>query len=214
MEEIVHSKGKIYYSMGEVCELFGVNASLLRFWEEEFPVLKIAKNNRGHRIYTTADVDNLRLIYHLVKEQGMTLDGARKRMRQNRDVIKREAEIVERLRSVRNMLAALKAEMDEEVEVIDLGEELDEATYEQPAAITQVQSVAMEEEAPREKLADFKMEVPSSEPMAEEPKQSGKKLGTLIGGDLFAPQDIRLAVAKKKTKEAKKQVVEPTLFEF
>ena len=81
--------------MGEVAELFGVNASLLRFWEEEFPILKIAKNSRGHRIYTTADVDNIRLIYYLVKEQGMTLDGAKKRIRQNRDGVNRDAEIVE-----------------------------------------------------------------------------------------------------------------------
>ena len=119
MEEIVHPKGKIYYSVGEVCELFGVNASLLRFWEEEFPVLKIAKNSRGHRIYTPADVDNLRLIYPLVKEQGMTLEGAKKRLRQNPEGVAHQAEIVERLRSIRNMLVALKAEMGEGMEVID-----------------------------------------------------------------------------------------------
>lgn len=228
MEEIVHPKGKIYYSMGEVSELFGVNASLLRFWESEFPILKIAKNSRGHRIYTTADVDNLRLIYHLVKEQGMTLDGAKKRLRQNRDGVSHEAEIVERLRSIRNMLAALKAEMGEDVEVIDVDDEevAAEAVVAEAASVVvpEMQEVAAPEpavsaepyvapEPAKERLADFQMQMPSSEPQPEEPrKPRTPKMGTLIGGDLFSPEDIRLAVAKKNSKEAKKQVIEQTLF--
>lgn len=240
MEEIVHPKGKIYYSMGEVSELFGVNASLLRFWESEFPILKIAKNSRGHRIYTTEDVDNLRLIYHLVKEQGMTLEGAKKRLRKNRDGVSHEAEIVERLRSIRNMLAALKAEMGEDVEVINIDDEEAAAetveaapapaVVEEPVVAPEPQEVekpqVAEEPAPvapaepyvapesaKEQLADFQMQMPSSEPQPEEPrKPRTPKMGTLIGGDLFSPEDIRLAVAKKNSKEAKKQVIEQTLF--
>ena len=215
MEEIIHPKGKIYYSMGEVCELFGVNASLLRFWEEEFPILKIAKNSRGHRIYTTADVDNLRLIYHLVKEQGMTLDGARKRLRQNKDSIKREAEIVERLRSVRNMLAALREEMNDDVEVVEIEEDVEDVAPEVVAAPApkKAKAVVENQEPSKQELADFKMEMPASEPVQEEVKKpaQGPKMGTLIGGDLFFPE-VRLAEAKKKSKEAKKQVVEQTLF--
>ena len=229
MEEIVHPKGKIYYSVGEVCEMFGVNASLLRFWEEEFPVLKIAKNSRGHRIYTTTDVDNLRLIYHLVKEQGMTLEGAKKRLRQNPEGVAHQAEIVERLRSIRNMLVALKAEMGEGVEVIDVDdEESDEAATTAPIAPTKevmespkaeaAQEVspkveAPKVEAPKENLAAFKMENPTATPAPEEPrKPRAPKVGTLIGGDLFDPEDIRKAVAKQRSEEAKKQVVEQTLF--
>ena len=229
MEEIVHPKGKIYYSVGEVCEMFGVNASLLRFWEEEFPVLKIAKNSRGHRIYTTTDVDNLRLIYHLVKEQGMTLEGAKKRLRQNPEGVAHQAEIVERLRSIRNMLVALKAEMGEGVEVIDVDdEESDEAAAAAPIAPTKevmespkaeaTQEVspkaeAPKAEAPKENLAAFKMENPTATPAPEEPrKPRAPKVGTLIGGDLFDPEDIRKAVAKQRSEEAKKQVVEQTLF--
>lgn len=223
MEEIVHPKGKIYYSMGEVCELFGVNASLLRFWESEFPILKIAKNSRGHRIYTPADVDNLRLIYHLVKEQGMTLEGAKKRIRQNKEGISHEAEIVERLRSVRNMLAALRAELGDEVEVIEIDEDVaEDANFAEPTpAIVAEPTVEYEakpaaaEEPHKEQLADFKMEMPTAEPEPEpeEPKKPRTpKMGTLIGGDLFSPEDIRLAVAKKNSKEAKKQVIEQTLF--
>lgn len=224
MEEIVHPKGKIYYSMGEVCDLFGVNASLLRFWESEFPILKIAKNSRGHRMYTTADVDNLRIIYHLVKEQGMTLEGAKKRIRQNRDGVSHEAEIVERLRSIRNMLAALRAELGDEMEVIEIDEESSEEIV---AVVESTPEVVVEPEQAeepmvaepaksepiKEQLADFKMEMPTTEPQPEEPKKPRTpKMGTLIGGDLFSPEDIRLAVAKKNSKEAKKQVIEQTLF--
>ena len=249
MEEIIHPKGKIYYSVGEVCELFGVAPSLLRFWEESFPILKIAKNSRGHRIYSTTDVDNLRLIYHLVKEQGMTLEGAKKRLRGGTDSIRREAEIVERLRGVRNMLAALKSELSDDVEVIDvddyadvdaaeatvvaevmapteevtevvapaedvaLAEDVAEALEETMAEVTApAEEVVLAVEAPKEQLADFKMEMPSSNPQPEEPKKRAPKVGTLIGGDLFDPQDVRMAVAKKNAKEAKKQVVEQTLF--
>ncbi len=223
MEEIVHPKGKIYYSMGEVCDLFGVNASLLRFWESEFPILKIAKNSRGHRIYTPADVDNLRLIYHLVKEKGMTLEGAKKRIRQNKDGESHEAEIIERLRGIRNMLAALREELGDEVEVIEIDEEVAEVAAEvdvTPEFEVEVAPESTPEPTPTpkvEQLADFKMEMPSTEPQpAEEPKKARTpKIGTLIGGDLFSPEDIRLAVAKKNAKEAaKNNVVEQMLFDF
>lgn len=248
MEEIVHPKGKVYYSMGEVCEMFGVNASLLRFWEKEFPMLKISKNSRGHRKYTTKDVDNIRLIYHLVKEQRMTLDGARRRLRNNPEGIEHDAEVVEHLRRIRNMLAALKAEMGDDTEVIDIDDaedmaeeevatvayepaevELAEETVaveqaeEEPEEVEQVEeepvvAEPVEEPAkavPAEELADFRMEPQSSQQPAEEaPKKAhkGPKVGTLIGGNLFSPEDIRLAVAKKNSKEAKSQVIEQTLF--
>lgn len=231
MQEIVHPKGKIYYSMGEVAELFGVNASLLRFWEEEFPILKIAKNSRGHRIYTTADVDNIRLIYYLVKEQGMTLDGAKKRIRQNRDGVNRDAEIVEHLRSIRNMLAALREELGGDTQVIEIEDEsaAEESAAPTPAPVAEVVaevevapeevvSVAPEEEVSAEEsflVSEQAVPQPEKEPKAEKPAKAAK-LGTLIGGNLFSPEDIRLAVAKQSAKESKKEaknkVIEQTLF--
>ena len=208
--------------------MFGVNASLLRFWEEEFPVLKIKKDSRGHRKYTPKDVDNLRLIYHLVKEQGMTLEGARKRMRSNPEGVSHDAEIVERLKNIRNMLAALKAEMGVDTEVIEIEEDIEvevEPVVVAPASVDAnevIEESVVEVEAaepapaakPAEKLAEFQLE-PQPQPSAEEPhKRSGRtaKVGTLIGGNLFSPEDIRLAVAKKNSKEAKSQVIEQTLF--
>jgi DNA-binding transcriptional MerR regulator len=69
--------GKLYYSIGEVADLFQVNTSLIRFWEKEFDVLKPSKNKKGNRLFTVQDIENLQEIYHLVKEKGFTLQGAR-----------------------------------------------------------------------------------------------------------------------------------------
>ena len=76
---------KIYYTMGEVSEMFDVNPSLIRFWEQKFDILKPDKNKKGNRLFSPRDVENLKLIYHLVKENGMTLAGAAKRLRENRE---------------------------------------------------------------------------------------------------------------------------------
>jgi DNA-binding transcriptional MerR regulator len=69
---------KRYYGIGEVAKAFSVNNSLIRFWEKEFDILKPKKNNKGDRKFTPVDIKNLELIYHLVKERGFTLDGAKK----------------------------------------------------------------------------------------------------------------------------------------
>lgn len=71
---------KLYYTIGEVSAMLGVNASLIRFWEKEFPALKPKKNKKGNRLFTKADIQHLKEIYHWVKEQGYTLEGARKKM--------------------------------------------------------------------------------------------------------------------------------------
>ena len=76
---------KLYYSIGEVAEMFGVNTSLIRFWEKEFDVINPHKNKKGNRQFTKADVDNFHLIYHLVKEKGMTLKGAQQQPKNRKD---------------------------------------------------------------------------------------------------------------------------------
>ncbi|MEN9702068.1 MAG: hypothetical protein RIR55_1410 [Bacteroidota bacterium] len=72
---------KLYYSIGEVAELLGVNASLLRFWEKEFNLAVSKKNKKGNRLYTTKEIDKIRRIYQFVKVEGYTLDGAKKAMK-------------------------------------------------------------------------------------------------------------------------------------
>ena len=107
---------KLFYSMGEVSEMFDVNASLIRFWETKFDILRPQKNKKGNRLFSPADVENLKLIYHMVKERGMTLDGAARCLKQNKGTISRDAELLERLQRVRALLEEVRAELKESAE--------------------------------------------------------------------------------------------------
>lgn len=104
---------KMFYTMGEVSEMFDVNPSLIRFWEQKFDILKPRKNKKGNRMFTPADVENLKIIYHLVKERGMTLEGARKRLKDNREGAGREVEIIDQLLEIKAQLLAIKEEIKE-----------------------------------------------------------------------------------------------------
>lgn len=103
---------KLYYSISEVATLFEVNTSLIRFWEKEFDIIKPKKNKKGNRLFTPKDIENLRVIYHLVKERGFTLDGAKRKLKENPEDTVQNAEIVKRLRDIRAFLIDLKAELD------------------------------------------------------------------------------------------------------
>lgn len=102
---------KRYYSIGEVAEIFDVNTSLLRYWEKEFPRLHPKKSSKGNRMYTPKDIEQIRLVYHLVKERGFTIDGARKKLRDNADDVAQEAEVIQRLRSVKEKLISIKKQL-------------------------------------------------------------------------------------------------------
>lgn len=105
---------KMFFSMGEVSEMFDVNPSLIRFWEKRFDVLKPRKNAKGNRLFTPEDVENLKLIYHLVKEKGMTLAGAEKYIKDNKNVLRRDVQILEHLGRIRAALLEIKAELGSE----------------------------------------------------------------------------------------------------
>lgn len=115
-DNIQHKPGKIYYSMGEVAEMFDVNSSLIRFWEQKFDILRPHKNKKGNRLFTPEDIENLKIIYHLVKEKGMTLAGAAQRIKQNRQGLERDMEVVERLQKIRSILMEIRQELKEENE--------------------------------------------------------------------------------------------------
>lgn len=103
---------KLYYSIGEVADMFNVNESLLRFWEKEFPQIAPKKAGRGIRKYSKEDLETIRLIYHLVKEKGMTLAGARQRLADNKEVTTQNFEVISRLKEIREELLAIKKELD------------------------------------------------------------------------------------------------------
>ena len=102
---------KLYYSIGEVATMFEVNVSLLRFWEKEFDILKPKKKKKGKRLFTANDLNNLKIIYHLVKERGFTLDGAKKKLRENKDDTINNIEIVNRLKDIRQFLVEIRDEL-------------------------------------------------------------------------------------------------------
>lgn len=102
---------KLYYTIGEVSKIFDVNASLIRFWEKEFDILQPKKNKKGNRLFTQKDVDNLQIIYHLVKERGYKLDGAKKKLKENKEDTMNEMEMVASLKKIRSFLVSLKEEM-------------------------------------------------------------------------------------------------------
>jgi len=102
---------KLYYSISEVAAMFKVNNSHIRFWEKEFDIIQPKKNKKGNRMFSKSDIDNLRVIYHLVKERGFTLDGAKQKLKENRDDTVKNVEIVDRLTKVKSFLEGLKANL-------------------------------------------------------------------------------------------------------
>ena len=99
---------KLYYSIGEVAEMFNVAPSLIRFWESEFDIIKPKKNRKGNRQFTKEDIDNVRTIYHLVKQKGFTLQGAKEMLRNDTQSVKDKVELIESLRNVRKFLVELR----------------------------------------------------------------------------------------------------------
>ena len=99
---------KLFYSISEVAAMFDANASLIRFWEKEFDIIKPTKNAKGNRLFTQKDIDNIALVHHYVKERRLTLEGARQKIRQNRDDAEHTFQIVQSLKKVKAMLLEIK----------------------------------------------------------------------------------------------------------
>jgi DNA-binding transcriptional MerR regulator len=100
---------RLQYSISEVAEMFGENISAIRYWSDKFAgIINPVRNNKGNRMFTLKDLDTLKIIYYLVKKRGMTLEGAKKRIIENRDGESRNAEIVNRLENIKLELLAIK----------------------------------------------------------------------------------------------------------
>ena len=108
MSETKKTINKLYYSIGEVATMFKVNNSLIRFWEKEFSIIKPKKNKKGNRYFTPKDIENFKIIFHLVKERGYTLEGAKKKLRENKDDTINNVEIVSQLQNIRTQLVAIR----------------------------------------------------------------------------------------------------------
>ena len=102
---------KLFYPIGEVAQMFNVSVSSIRYWEKEFDILKPKKNKKGNRMFTKKDVENLRIIYHLTKERGFTLEGAKRKLRENKTDTIDNIEIISHLKNIRKFLVDFREEL-------------------------------------------------------------------------------------------------------
>ncbi len=102
---------KLYYSIGEVAEMFAVNPSLIRYWEKEFDIIKPKKNKKGNRFFTIEDIENFHIIYYLVKELGLTLKGAKKKLKENKEGTLQNFEVVKSLKEIKSLLLEIREEL-------------------------------------------------------------------------------------------------------
>ena len=177
---------KLLYSMGEVTEMFDVNASLIRYWESKFDCIKPHKNKKGNRMFTPSDVENLKLIYHLVKEKGMTLEGANKTMKRRGGSVKRDVSILERLQNIRAMLVEVRESLGDNSPV----------EYEAPIEAVADLIADVEEEAKREVVEVATAPAANEAEVAPEPRRRGRprKVAEPEGGEV---REVRRRKTKK-----------------
>lgn len=110
---------KHYYSISEVAKMFNLSISNIRFWEQEFEILRPKKNRKGDRFFTKQDIENLKIIYHLLKEKGYTIEGARKKLLKGSDEVSDRLMMIESLKKIRSFLVSLKDNLDKKDPVIE-----------------------------------------------------------------------------------------------
>lgn len=98
----------MFYTIGEVARMFKLNTSHIRFWEKQFDILKPKKNKKGNRLFTPEDLNNLHTIYHLVKERGFTLEGAKQKLKSDKKQVESSVEIVKSLKKIKGFLLEMK----------------------------------------------------------------------------------------------------------
>lgn len=99
---------KVYYSIGELAKMFNVKTSLIRYWEKEFDIIKPHKNKKGNRLFTQEDIDNFHIIYHLVKERGLTLKGAKMKLKENREDTVNNFQVIKSLNDIKEILLEIR----------------------------------------------------------------------------------------------------------
>ena len=208
---------KLYYSMGEVAEMFDVNPSLIRHWESKFDCVKPHKNKKGNRMFSPQDVEKLKLIYHLVKERGMTLDGANKVLkRRSGSELSRDMELLERLQRIRASLVEVREELKG-----NSAEEFVATDVEEPAepivkSVVQDKEKSAKDVNPSETIVEEPMAEAEAAPEqtsepASEPKPKRKSVVQKISEDEAqeqspAPQPKKRVVRRKKKDEEEKEL--------
>ena len=192
---------KLLYTMGEVTEMFDVNASLIRYWESKFDSIKPHKNKKGNRMFTPSDIETLKLIYHLVKEKGMTLEGANMAMKRRGKSVQRDVSILERLQNIRAMLLEVRDSLGDDTPV----------EYEAPIEAMTELITDVEQQAQAEVVSGVttKEEVVAEEAKPSEPRRRGRPRKVVEATD----EEATPAVTRRKSK-AKRGEESKELFPF
>ena len=198
---------KLLYTMGEVTEMFDVNASLIRYWESKFDCIKPQKNKKGNRLFTPSDIENFKLIYHLVKEKGMTLEGANNTMKRRGKKLHKEVSILERLQSIRAMLVEVRESLGESAEyeapieaVSDLIADVEKeakAHVVEVATTPEEVAVVPDEEAVPEVIEEPK----ADDEAAPEPRRRGRPRKVVEGDAAEAAAPRRRTKKKEENQE-------------
>ena len=202
---------KLFYSMGEVAEMFDVNTSLIRHWESRFSILRPKRNKKGNRLFSPEDVENLKMIYHLVKERGMTLEGAKKALRKapSESGVDRDAELMERLQRIRALLVEVREDLKAgEGEIVTASDaDMTDADAAADAAAADAAAADASAETPvrrRRAKAVVKIDEPSDD-------AAGKAAGK-AAGDSSAQPAVKRSVRRPRRKKEEAETKE--LFAF
>ena len=202
---------KLFYSMGEVAEMFDVNTSLIRHWESQFSILRPKRNKKGNRLFSPEDVENLKMIYHLVKERGMTLEGAKKALRKapSESGVDRDAELMERLQRIRALLVEVREDLKAgEGEIVTASDaDMTDADAAADAAAADAAAADASAETPvrrRRAKAVVKIDEPSDD-------AAGKAAGK-AAGDYSAQPAVKRSVRRPRRKKEEAETKE--LFAF
>ena len=200
---------KLLYTMGEVTEMFDVNASLIRYWESKFDCIKPQKNKKGNRLFTPSDIENFKLIYHLVKEKGMTLEGANNTMKRRGKKLHKEVSILERLQNIRAMLVEVRESLGEgsaveyEAPIEAVSDLIADVEREAKVHVVEVATTPEEVAAP-EVVEELKVE----EETAPEPRRRGRPRKA----ESAEAEATESTAARRRTKKKKEENQE--LFPF
>ena len=191
---------KLLYTMGEVTEMFDVNASLIRYWESKFDCIKPQKNKKGNRLFTPSDIENFKLIYHLVKEKGMTLEGANNTMKRRGKKLHEEVSILERLQSIRAMLVEVRESLGESAEyeapIEAVSDLIADVEKEAKAHVVEVATTADEEAVP-----EVIEEPKADDEVAPEPRRRGRPRKVVEGDAAEAAAPRRRTKKKEENQE-------------
>lgn len=175
----------MFYTMGEVAEMFDVSTSLIRYWEGKFSVIKPVRNKKGNRLFTPKDIENFKLIYHLVKERGMTLEGAQKSIKAGVMPANKEVELMDRLLNMKSLLLEVR-------EVLKEGESEDQA---EALRASEAESIDTEIDEEYDDLEEYDDDEHEDNPDAEQsskPRRRRRSKGQSEEKELFAFYEQKL----------------------